>query len=124
MPTSRKDTDPADPLVTALTAAETAGERFADAKTEMIHRLADVDEAMVQLVQRVYDTTPPEFQRTFSVSIGSDEPDELTLPDFVRLLVQRGSGTEGTFAIAVTEDLYDEADDEGDDDDGSEEDDD
>jgi hypothetical protein len=101
------DPDPADLIGGALTAAEAAAERFASAKTEVLHALASVDEALVDLVQRVFDATPPEFQRTYTVSFDDDDPEEMNLPDFVRALLERPGGTRAELTISVAEDLYD-----------------
>jgi hypothetical protein len=101
------DPDPADLIGGALTAAEAAAERFASAKTEVLHALASVDEALVDLVQRVFDATPPEFQRTYTVSFDDDDPEEMSLPDFVRALLERPGGTRAELTISVSEDLYD-----------------
>ncbi|MBB4634753.1 hypothetical protein [Longimicrobium terrae] len=110
----RPPTDPEDPVGSALGAAEEAAARFAEAKSEVVHRLADVDGAVVEMVQRVYDATPPEFQRSFHVSVDGDEPEELPLPEFIRLLLERPSGAAGEFTIAVQENLYDDGADEDD----------
>jgi hypothetical protein len=101
------DPDPADLIGGALTAAEAAAERFASAKTEVLHALASVDEALVDLVQRVFDATPPEFQRSYTVSFDDDDPEEMNLPDFVRALLERPGGTRAELTISVAEDLYD-----------------
>jgi hypothetical protein len=101
------DPDPADLIGGALTAAEAAADRFASAKTEVLHALASVDEALVDLVQRVFDATPPEFQRTYTVSFDDDDPEEMNLPDFVRALLERPGGTRAELTISVAEDLYD-----------------
>lgn len=103
------DPDPADVIGGALTAAEAAAERFATAKTEVLHALASVDEALVDLVQRVFDATPPEFKRTYTVSFDDGDPEEMDLPDFVRALLERPGGTRGEFTITVAEDLYDDS---------------
>jgi hypothetical protein len=102
------DPDPADLIGGALTAAEAAAERFAAAKTEILHALAGVDEALVELVQRVFDATPPEFKRTFAVSWDDSDPEEMDLPDFVRALLERPGGTRAEFTVTVAEDLYDD----------------
>jgi hypothetical protein len=102
------DPDPADLIGGALTAAEAAAERFAVAKTEVLHALASVDEALVELVQRVFDATPPEFKRAFTVSWDDADPEEMDLPDFVRALLERPGGTRAELTIVVTEDLYDD----------------
>jgi hypothetical protein len=102
------DPDPADLIGGALTAAEAAAERFAAAKTEVLHALAAVDESLVELVQRVYDATPPEFKRTYTVSWDDADPEEMDLPDFVRALLERPGGTRAELAITVAEDLYDD----------------
>lgn len=107
MPTRSPDIDPADRLDSVISAAEEASERFTQAKTELLHRLADIDGAVLEIVQRVFDATPPEYQRTFHVHVdGGDE--ELTLPDFVRMLIERPDGTRATFTISVPENLYDD----------------
>ena len=102
------DPDPADLIGGALTAAEAAAERFASAKTEVLHALASVDEALVDLVQRVFDATPPEFKRTYTVSFDDADPEEMDLPDFVRALLERPGGTRADLTISVAEDLYDD----------------
>lgn len=102
------DPDPADLIGGALTAAEAAAERFAVAKTEVLHALASVDEALVELVQRVYDATPPEFKRTYAVSWDDSDPEEMDLPDLVRALLERPGGTRAELTITVAEDLYDD----------------
>ena len=119
MSPAKKNPDPAETIGTALSAAEQAAERFADAKTEVLHRLADVDAAVVEIVQRVYDATPPEFQRSFLAGMDGEEPEELSLPDFLRLLMERPGGSEGSFTIHVAENLYEDG---GDEDDGGGED--
>ena len=119
MSPAKKNPDPAETIGTALSAAEQAAERFADAKTEVLHRLADVDAAVVEIVQRVYDATPPEFQRSFLAAMDGEEPEELSLPDFLRLLMERPGGSEGSFTIHVAENLYEDG---GDEDDGGGED--
>lgn len=106
----RPNPDPADLIGSAITTAEAAAERFASAKTEVLHALAGVDEALVELVQRVYDATPPEFKRAFAVSFDDADPEELELPEFVRALLERPGGTRGEFTISVAEDLYDDSD--------------
>jgi len=103
---TRKTSEADDPVAAALQAAVDAGERFAQAKSELEHRLADIDAALVEMVQRVYDATPVEYQRTFRVREGGDD-DELPLPDFVRYLMERPRGTTATFTIQVVENLYD-----------------
>ncbi|HEU4453308.1 MAG TPA: hypothetical protein VFR81_09620 [Longimicrobium sp.] len=109
------DIDPSDRLGDALSAAEQASEAFTQAKTELLHRLADIDGAVLDIVERAWNATPPEFQRCFLVHMdGGDE--ELSLPDFLRLLIERPGGTEGTFTISVPENLYDDSE-EGDDED-------
>lgn len=111
----RKQKDAADdPIGAAITAAADATERFAQAKSELEHRLADIDHALVEVVQRVFDTTPPEYQRTFVVTEGGSE-DELTLPEFIRCLLERPRGSSGSFIIQVIENLYADGDDEYDD---------
>jgi hypothetical protein len=106
VPTS--DPDPADLIGGALSAAEAAAERFATAKTEVLHALASVDEALVELVQRVFDATPPEFKRSYAVSFDDGDPEEMDLPDFVRALLERPGGTRADLTISVSEDLYDD----------------
>ena len=100
--------DPADLIGGALTAAEAAAERFAVAKTEVLHALASVDEALVELVQRVFDATPPEFKRTYTVSWDDADPEEMDLPDLVRALLERPGGTRAELTVTVAEDLYDD----------------
>jgi hypothetical protein len=115
---TRKSTDD-DPVASALQAAMDAGERFAQAKSELEHRLADIDGALVEMVQRVYDATPAEYQRTFRVRESGGDDDDLALPDFVRYVMERPRGTTATFTVQVVENLYDvdaddaEADDSG-----------
>jgi hypothetical protein len=116
--------DPAETIGTALSAAEQAAARFTDAKTEVLHRLADVDAAVLEIVQRVYDATPAEFQRSFMASIDGDDDEELTLPDFLRLLLERPGGSEGRFTITVRENLSDDGDAEEDEDGGDDDEDD
>ena len=103
--------DPFERIDSVLSAAEEASERYAEAKSELLHRLADIDGAVIELVQRVYDATPPEYQRSFLVHVDGDD-EELALPDFLRLLVERPGGTRATFTISVAENLYDDADEE------------
>jgi hypothetical protein len=123
MAPAKNTPDPAETIGAALSAAEQAAARFTDAKTEVLHRLADVDAAVLEIVQRVYDATPAEFQRSFVASIDGDEDEELPLPDFLRLLLERPGGSEGRFTIGVMENLYDDGDaDEDEDEDGGEED--
>ena len=107
---SRKTTaaEPDETLTAAIAAAAAAGERFVTAKSELEHRLADIDGALVELVQRVYDSTPAEYQRTFRVVESGAAEDELSLPEFVRYLIERPRGTSGTFTIQVVENLYDD----------------
>ncbi|MBW3572785.1 MAG: hypothetical protein KY467_16945 [Gemmatimonadetes bacterium] len=109
------DPDPADVIGGALTAAEAAAERFATAKTEVLHALASVDEALVELVQRVFDATPPEFKRSYTVSFDDADPEQMDLPEFVRALLERPGGTRAEVTISVAEDLYDDGAGEGDD---------
>jgi len=109
--------EPDETLTAAIAAAAAAGERFVEAKSELEHRLADIDGTLVELVQRVYDSTPAEYQRTFRVTESGGAEDEISLPDFVRYLIERPRGTSGSFAIQVTENLYDDASDDEDDDD-------
>ncbi|HEU0015738.1 MAG TPA: hypothetical protein VFQ45_18820 [Longimicrobium sp.] len=99
--------EPTQELDAALAAVDDAAARFAEVKSEVLHRLAAVDEALLSIVQRVYDATPPEYQRRFVVRTDGEEED-LPLPDFFRLLMERAGGTEGEFTILVTDDLYDE----------------
>lgn len=119
MPARKTSTiaEPDETLTAAIAAAAAAGERFVEAKSELEHRLADIDGALVDLVQRVYDSTPGEYQRVFRVSENGGAADDLPLPDFVRYLVERPRGTTGTFTIQVTENLYDTGDGDGEDDD-------
>jgi hypothetical protein len=109
---TRKKTnpDPAEQLSEVLSAAVEASERYVAARTEVMHRLAEIDNAVIEIVQRAYDAMPAEYQRVITVRADGDE-DELTLPDFFRYLMERPGGTRGTFAIAVTENLYDDSDD-------------
>jgi hypothetical protein len=100
--------EPDETLTAAIAAAAAAGERFVEAKSELEHRLADIDGALVELVQRVYDSTPAEYQRTFRVGEDGAAEDDLSLPDFVRYLIERPRGTTGTFTIQVVENLYDD----------------
>jgi hypothetical protein len=118
MAPAKNTPDPAETIGTALSAAEQAAARFTDAKTEVLHRLADVDAAVLEIVQRVYDATPAEFQRSFVASIDGDDDEELALPDFLRLLLERPGGSEGRFTISVMENLYDDGDAEEDEDGG------
>ncbi len=112
------DIDPSDRLGSALSAAEQASEAFTQAKTELLHRLADIDGAVLDIVERAWNATPPEYQRCFLVHMdGGDE--ELSLPDFLRLLMERPGGTDGSFTISVPENLYDDSD-EGDEDEEAE----
>jgi hypothetical protein len=105
-----------DELAAAIQAAAAAGERFVEAKSELEHRLADIDGALLELVQRVYDSTPAEYQRTFRVSENGGAHDALPLPDFVRYVLERPRGTSASFIIDVIENLYDTGgDDEADD---------
>ncbi|HET7230947.1 MAG TPA: hypothetical protein VFJ16_13135 [Longimicrobium sp.] len=120
MPSRKSAAEPDETLTAAIAAAAAAGERFVTAKSELEHRLADIDGALVELVQRVYDSTPAEYQRTFRVTESGAAADELSLPDFVRYLIERPGGTSGTFTIQVVENLYDDgaaADDEEEDED-------
>jgi hypothetical protein len=103
--------DPFERIDSVLSAAEEASERYAEAKSELLHRLADIDGAVIELVQRVYDATPPEYQRSFLVHVDGDD-EELALPDFLRLLMERPGGTRATFTISVADNLYDEGDEE------------
>jgi hypothetical protein len=114
MAPSKKNPDPSETIGTALSAAEEAAARFTDAKTEILHRLADVDAAVLEIVQRVYDATPPEFRRSFVTSIDDDDDEELALPDFLRLLMERPGGSEGRFSIQVLENLYEDGDEDED----------
>jgi hypothetical protein len=104
--------DPFERIDSVLSAAEEASERYAEAKSELLHRLADIDGAVIELVQRVYDATPPEYQRSFLVHVDGDD-EELALPDFLRLLMERPGGTRATFTISVAENLYDDGEEEG-----------
>lgn len=103
------DPDPFERIDSVLSAAEQASERYAEAKSELLHRLADIDGAVVELVERVYDATPPEYQRSFLVHVDGDD-EELSLPDFLRLLMERPGGTRATFTISVAENLYEDGD--------------
>ena len=118
MATRKTSSTADDELAAAIQAAAAAGERFVEAKSELEHRLADIDGALLELVQRVYDSTPSEYQRTFRVREDGGE-DDLSLPDFIRYLLERPRGTSASFTIEVTENLYDtsgaEDDDETDD---------
>ena len=124
MAPAKNTPDPAETIGTALSAAEQAAARFTDAKTEVLHRLADVDAAVLEIVQRVYDATPAEFQRSFVASIDGDDDEELPLPDFLRLLLERPGGSEGRFTINVMENLYDDGDADEDEDGGDDDEDD
>lgn len=103
-------------LNAAIAAAAAAGERYVEAKSELEHKLADIDGALVELVQRVYDSTPAEYQRAFRVSEDGAAEDEMSLPDFVRYLIERPRGTSGSFTIEVIENLYDDSGDDDEDD--------
>jgi hypothetical protein len=123
MATRKSSSTADDELAAAIQAAAAAGERFVEAKSELEHRLADIDSALLELVQRVYDSTPSEYQRTFRVRENGGD-DDLPLPDFIRLLLERPRGTSASFTIEVTENLYDTtADGDGDSGDGEEDDD-
>ena len=61
----------------------------------------------MELVQRVFDATPPEFQRTCTVSFDDADPEEMDLPEFLRALLERPGGTCAQLTISVSEDLYD-----------------
>jgi hypothetical protein len=111
MATRKKAADD-DPVAAAIAAAEEAGARFAQAKSELEHRLADIDGALVEMIQRVYDATPPEYQRTFRVREPGLGEEELPLPDFVRYAMERPRGTTATFTIDVIENLYADGDDD------------
>ena len=106
MATRKTSSTADDELAAAIQAAAAAGERFVEAKSELEHRLADIDGALLELVQRVYDSTPSEYQRTFRVREDGGE-DDLSLPDFIRYLLERPRGTSASFTIEVTENLYD-----------------
>ena len=101
----------ADPVASAINAAAEAGERFAQAKSELEHRLADIDGALVEMVQRVYDATPPEYQRTYLVHEDGDQ-EELPFPEFIRFLLERPRNTTASFTIQVIENLYADGDDD------------
>ncbi|HEX8691521.1 MAG TPA: hypothetical protein VF746_03705 [Longimicrobium sp.] len=103
--------DPFERIDSVLSAAEEASARYAEVKSELLHRLADIDGAVIELVQRVYDATPPEYQRSFLVHVDGDD-EELALPDFLRLLMERPGGTRATLTISVAENLYDDGDEE------------
>ncbi|HEU4562390.1 MAG TPA: hypothetical protein VFS20_31460 [Longimicrobium sp.] len=115
MATRKSSSTADDELAAAIQAAAAAGERFVEAKSELEHRLADIDTALLELVQRVYDSTPSEYQRTFRVSEDGGGDEDLSLPDFIRYLLERPRGTSASFTIEVTENLYDTS--GGDDDD-------
>lgn len=99
-----------DPLASAIDAAAEASERYVSARSDLMHRLADIDGAVVELVQRVFDSTPAEFQRTFHLRAEGAAEEELSLPDFFRWLMERPDGTRATFTISVHENLYDDTD--------------
>lgn len=122
-PPKTPDLDPSALISSAIDAAAEASERYVAARTELLHRLAEIDGAVVDLVQRVYDAMPAEYQRTFLVHEAGDD-DELSLPDFVRWCMERPGGTRATVTIAVTENLYDDTDEEGEDDEDEDSDDD
>ncbi len=107
MATRKSSSTADDELAAAIQAAAAAGERFVEAKSELEHRLADIDSALLELVQRVYDSTPSEYQRTFRVRENGGGDDDLPLPDFIRLLLERPRGTSASFTIEVIENLYD-----------------
>ena len=117
-PRKKPNVDPAAFISSAIDAAAEASERYVAARTDLMHRLAAIDDAVVELVQRVYDSTPAEYQRTFIVRSDGDE-DEMSLPEFLRWLMERPGGTDGSFTISVHENLYDDGD--GEDEDGLEE---
>src|ERR1700745_202650 len=104
---TRKTSEADDPVAAALQAAVDAGERFAQAKSELEHRLAGIDGALVEMVRRVLGATHAEAQRPFRVREGGGGDDDLPLPDFVRYLMERPRGTSATFTIQVVENLYD-----------------
>jgi hypothetical protein len=108
-PRKKPNVDPAAFIATAIDAAAEASERYVAARTDLMHRLAAIDDAVVELVQRVFDSTPAEYQRTFVVRYDGDE-DEMTLPEFLRWLMERPGGTDGSFTISVHENLYDDGD--------------
>ncbi|HEX2201787.1 MAG TPA: hypothetical protein VHG91_00740 [Longimicrobium sp.] len=110
-PPKTPDLDPSALISSAIDAAAEASERYVAARTELLHRLAEIDGAVVDLVQRVYDAMPAEYQRTFLVHEAGDD-EELPLPDFFRWCMERPGGTRATVTIAVTDNLYDDADDE------------
>ncbi len=108
MATKKPGTSADDELRAAIDAAADAGERYAQAKSELEHRLADIDGALIELVQRVYDSTPAEYQRSYSVRENGGGEDALALPDFVRYLIERPRGTSASFTVQVIENLYDD----------------
>lgn len=124
MPTRKPSSTADDELAAAIQAAAAAGERFVEAKSELEHRLADIDTALLELIQRVYDSTPSEYQRTFRVSENGAADDDLPLPEFVRFLLERPRGTRASFSIEVIENLYDTSGDDDSDSGDEEEDDD
>jgi hypothetical protein len=107
-PRKTPDVDPSERIASALDAAAEASERYVEARSALLHRLAEIDTAVVELVERVYDATPAEYQRTFLVRADAAGEEEMTLPDFLRYLMERPGGTTATFRIAVADDLYDE----------------
>jgi hypothetical protein len=109
MATRKASTSADDELRAAIDAAADASERYAQAKSELEHRLADIDGALIEVVQRVYDSTPAEYQRTFRVREDGGAEDELAFPDFVRYAMERPRGTSAGFTIQVVENLYEDA---------------
>jgi hypothetical protein len=106
-----------DELSAAINAAAAAGELYAQAKSDLEHRLADIDGTLIELVQRVYDSTPAEYQRTFRVREEGGAEEELPFPDFVRFAMERPRGTTASFTVQVTENLYDVGGEDADEDD-------
>lgn len=113
--TTAPSPEEAEALGRAISEAAEAGDRFAQAKIDLEHRLAAVDDAVLGIVERVYEAQPAEYQRTIVVRRGG-RTEDMTLPDFVRMMMEAPGGTEGTFRIDVAEDLYatDDDDEEGD----------
>ena len=109
MPMSELD----EALEAAIAGAAEAGERFAQAKTDLEHRLAAVDDAVLTIVSRVYEALPAEYQRVVTVRRNGRE-EEMPLPEFVRLMMEAPGGTAGSFRIDVEEDLYADGDDDED----------
>jgi len=117
MATKKPSTSADDELRAAIDAAADASERYAQAKSELEHRLADIDGALIEVVQRVYDSTPAEYQRTFRIRENGGAEDDLAFPDFVRYAMERPRGTVATFTVQVVENLYDDGAEAADDDD-------